>query len=158
MRRKILIIIAAMVLVSSASGSPIVIYIDDVDITPQVPTMLDIININVAGGASGADSHVEYSELSQNGTALQLDLFVDVGILTIPSTWSHLEQVGLFDAESYSLTVRAFEYQDGTLKDTYTRDFVVIPEPATLLLLALGSLISREYLHKGGNYNIIESR
>lgn len=141
MKREITIIIAAMVLVSSASGSPIQIHIEDVDITPLVPTMLDIINIDVLGGASLSGSQVEYSEFSQNGTALQLDLFVDVGILTIPSTWSHLEQVGPFDAESYSLTVRAFEYQDGTLKDTYTRDFVVIPEPSSVFLFALGALI-----------------
>jgi hypothetical protein len=31
----------------------------------------------------------------------------------------------------------------------------LIPEPSSLLLLALGSLISREYLHKGGNFDII---
>ncbi len=141
MKTKIAMIIAAMVLVSSASGSPIVIYIEDVDITPQVPSMWDMVNINVLGGASGSGSQVEYSEFSQNGTSLQLDLFVDVGILTIPSTWSHLEQVGPFAAESYSLTVHAFEYQDGTLKDTYTKDFVVTPEPSSVFLFGLGALI-----------------
>jgi len=134
-----------MVLVSSASGSPILIYIEDVDITPQVPTMLDIINIDVLGGASCSGSQVEYSEFSRNGTSLQLDLFVDVGILTIPSTWSHLKQVGPFDAESYSLTVRAFEYQDGTLKDTYTVDFPVVPEPCTLVFLTIGLPVLRAF-------------
>ena len=34
----------------------------------------------------------------------------------------------------------------------------VVPEPATIILLALGSLICRKGLHKGGNYNIIEFR
>ncbi len=33
----------------------------------------------------------------------------------------------------------------------------LIPEPATLLLLAFGGLLSRKYLHKTGNYNIIIS-
>ncbi|MHC4060389.1 MAG: PEP-CTERM sorting domain-containing protein [Planctomycetota bacterium] len=139
MKAKILII-GVMVLASSVSGSPIGIHIEDVEITPQVPTILDTININVLGSASGATSLVEYSEFSQDGTSLQLDLFVDVGIIAIPSTWSHLEELGPFAAESYSLSVRAFEYQDGTLKDTYTKDFVVIPEPATLLLLAIGAV------------------
>lgn len=143
-KMKIVIIIAAMVLVSSASGSPMRIYINDVDITPQVPTMLDIINIDILGGAAHAGSQVEYREFSQNGTSLQLDLFVLVGPLTIPSSWSHLEQVGPFDAESYSLTVRALEYQDGTLKDTYTVDFTVVPEPATFVLFGLGGLFLRK--------------
>ena len=144
MKRKITIIIAAMVLACSVSGSPIQIHIEDVDITPQVPTILDIINIDVLGGASGSDSQVEYSEFSQDGTSLQLDLFVGVGILTIPSTWTHLEQLGPFEADSYSLSVRAFEYQDGTLKDTYpTTSFEVVPEPATFVFFALGLLIAR---------------
>ena len=141
MKTKFITIIASMALVSSVSGSPIIIHIEDVDITPQVPTILDIINIDVLGGASGSGSQVEYSEFSQNGTSLQLDLFVDVGELTIPSTWSYLEQVGPFDAESYILTVRAIEYQDLTLKDTYTIDFVVIPEPSSFFLFTIGALI-----------------
>jgi hypothetical protein len=41
---------------------------------------------------------------------------------------------------------------------TLVVDGLIVPEPATLLLLALGSLISRESLHKSGNYSIIESR
>ena len=41
--------------------------------------------------------------------------------------------------------------------DTTYLHINVVPEPATLILLALGSLISREYLHKGGNFDIIES-
>ncbi|MHC4842900.1 MAG: hypothetical protein ACYTEE_03785, partial [Planctomycetota bacterium] len=72
--KTIIIIIAVMVLTGSASGSPIIIYIDDVEITPEAPTILDIININVSGGASGAGSLVEYSEFSQDRTTLQLDL------------------------------------------------------------------------------------
>jgi hypothetical protein len=135
-----ILIIAVTVLASSASASPIIIHIEDVEITPQVPTLLDTININVSGGASRSESQVEYSEFLQDGTSLQLDLFVDVGIIMTPSTWSHLEELGPFAAESYSLSVRAFEYHDGTLKDTYTKDFVVIPEPATLLLLAIGAV------------------
>ena len=138
MKRKIVIIIAAMILVSSASGSPTVIHIEDVDITPQAPITLDIIDIEVWGGASRSGSQVEYSEFSQNGTSLQLDLFVSVGDLTMLSTWLHLEQVGPFAAESYNLTVRAFEYQGGTLKDTYVTEFSVVPEPATVLLLVMG--------------------
>ncbi|MHC4466022.1 MAG: PEP-CTERM sorting domain-containing protein [Planctomycetota bacterium] len=134
------IIIVTMVLANSASGSPIIIEIDDVDITPQEPTMLDLININVSGGASGGGSYVEHSEFSQSGTSLQLDLFVDVGDTTIPSTWSHLEQIGPFSAETYGLTVNVFEYQDGTFKDTYTQDIVITPEPSTIGLLGLGAL------------------
>ncbi|MBA7634855.1 hypothetical protein ES703_42453 [subsurface metagenome] len=34
----------------------------------------------------------------------------------------------------------------------------VVPEPATLILLALGALVTRNQLHKASNYNIIESR
>ena len=144
MKRKIVIIIAAMVLANSASGSPIQIHIENVDITPPEPTILDIINIDVLGSASGSGSQVEYSEFSQDGTSLQLDLFVDVGDLTVPSTWTHLEQLGPFDAGSYSLTVRAFEYQDGTYKDTYPAvEFTVVPEPATIALLGLGLLVVR---------------
>lgn len=145
MKRKIAIIIVAMVLANSASGSPIQIHIENVDITPPEPTILDIINIDVLGSASGSGSQVEYSEFSQDGTSLQLDLFVNVGDLTIPSTWTHLEQLGPFGAESYSLTVRAFEYQDGTFKDTYTTDFVVIPEPISFLLFGPGLLIVRTF-------------
>ena len=144
MKREIIIIIAAMVLANSASGSPIQIHIENVEITPPEPTILDIINIDVLGSASGSGSQVEYSEFSQDGTSLQLDLFVDVGDLTVPSTWTHLEQLGPFDAESYSLTVRACEYHDGTYKDTYPAvEFTVVPEPTTIALLGLGLLIVR---------------
>lgn len=33
-----------------------------------------------------------------------------------------------------------------------------IPEPATIVLFAIGALLSRQSLHKSGNYNIIECR
>ncbi|MHC4132357.1 MAG: PEP-CTERM sorting domain-containing protein [Planctomycetota bacterium] len=144
----IIIAIVTMVFASSASGSPIIIEIDDVDITPQEPTIMNIININVSGGASSGGSYVEHSEFSQSGTSLQLDLFVDVGDLTIPSTWSHLEQVGPFTAETYGLTVNVFEYQDGTFKDTYTEDIVITPEPASILLLLTGVIGIRKLRHK----------
>jgi hypothetical protein len=136
--KTIIIIIAVMVLTGSASGSPIIIHIDNVEITPEAPTILDIININVSGGASGAGSLVEYSEFSQDRTTLQLDLFLDFGPLAMPSTWSHLEQVGPFTADSYSLTVRAFEYQDGTFKESYAQDFNVTPEPTSILFISSG--------------------
>ena len=149
MKRKIAIIIAAMVLANSASGSPIQIHIENVDITPPEPTILDIINIDVLGSASGSGSQVEYSEFTQDGTSLQLDLFVDVGDLLVISDWTYLEQLGPFDAESYSLTVRAFEYQDGTFKDAYPAvEFTVVPEPTTLVLFGLGGLFMKNFINQ----------
>jgi len=59
-----------------------------------------------------------------------------------------LEGKYLYDNSPFSFTF------DG---DDCIPQLHVVPEPSSLILLALGGLISRKHLHKAGNYNIIVS-
>lgn len=140
MKRKIAKVIALTIMIFSTSTAT-AIWIDSVDVIPEQPLEIDIITFNIFGTASGSPSQVAYDEFSQDGTSLQLDLYVDVGIFPAFSNWTYPKQVGTLNAAAYSLEVRAFDNYYGTLQDTYTVDFTVVPEPATIVLLSIGSLL-----------------
>lgn len=119
------------------------ISIIDVNIIPAEPLADEVITISVLGRAANSGSWVEYSEFSMVDTSLQLDLHIDMGITFMPSIWSYSQDISPLPAETYSLTVCGFEYYSGTLEDTYVMDFTVVPEPATIWLLAAGMLAVR---------------
>lgn len=150
MKREIVKVIALTIMMCFSTSTAIAIWIDSVDVIPEQPLEIDIITFDIFGTASGSPSQVAYDEFSQDGTSLQLDLYVDVGILPAFSDWTYSKQVGTLIAGAYSLEVRAFDNYYGTLQDTYPVDFTVVPEPASLVLFGLGLLIVRPLSRRKG--------
>lgn len=151
MKRKIVkVITLTIIMCFSASAAATTVGIVNVDIFPQEPLETDIITFDIFGQASSGGSHVEYDQFTQNGTSLQLDLHVDMGIIPEISDWTHSKDISPLSAETYTLEVRAFDYQLGTLQDTYTVDFTVVPEPTTFALFGPGLLIVRPLSRRKG--------
>ena len=146
MKRKIVKVIALTIMVFSTSTAT-ALWIDDVNVIPEQPLEIDIITFNIFGTAGGSPSLVAYDEFSQDGTSLQLDLYVDVGFIPMISDWTYSKDISPLSAETYTLEVRAFDNYSGTLQDTYAVDFTVVPEPATFVLFGLGLLIVRPLLN-----------
>ena len=143
MKRKIVKVIALTIMCFSTSATATSVSIGSVDVIPEQPLETDIITFDIVGSASCGGSHVEYDQFTRNGTSLQLDLYVDMGDITVVSNWTHSRDISPLSVETYTLEVRAFDYQFGTLEDTYTVDFTVVPEPASLTVFALGALLFR---------------
>ena len=144
------ILTLTIIMCFSTSAAATSVWIDSVDVIPEQPLEIDIITFDIAGRASRGDGHMEYDQFTQDGTSLQLDLYVDMGILFVISDWTHSKDISPLSAETYTLEVRAFDYQLGTLQDTYTVDFTVVPEPATFVLFGLGLLIVRPLSRRKG--------
>ena len=113
--------------------------IGEVYITPEIPSTTDLITI-FASGTEGSTVTIEDSDFLQDGTSLELDIFIIVGHLTIISPWEHSEVIGSLPAGTYNLTVSTFDKYDPIYNDTFSTTFEVVPEPASLLFLAAGSL------------------
>jgi len=135
----------AIIMCFSTSAAATSVWLDSVNVIPGQPLDTDLITFNISGQASGSPSEVEYDVFSQNGTSLQLDLYVNIGVFAAISDWDHSKQIQPLAANDYTLEVRAFDYQLDTLQDTYTVDFTVTPEPATLVLLTLGLPLLRAF-------------
>ncbi|MDD5134600.1 MAG: PEP-CTERM sorting domain-containing protein [Phycisphaerae bacterium] len=116
----------------------------DVNVIPSQPSNIDSIIFNISGGAARGGGHVEYDQFAQNGTSIQLNLYVDMGWTDTPSYWSYSKQIQPLSAETYTLAVNAF-YLDipDVIEDTHIVDFTVIPEPATVAILAIGLPVFR---------------
>jgi hypothetical protein len=125
-----------------------IVGITSVDVIPNQPLETDIITFNISGGASSMPSWVEYDQFSQNGTSLRLDLYIDRGFFQMVSNWTYSRQISPLPPDVYNLQVRAFDYQFGTLDDTYNVDFAVVPEPGTLAIFAFALPIFRYRLRR----------
>ena len=161
-KQTIRIMAVVLVFVCVVDSAKATVSITDVYIMPQVPAVEDIITIFASGSASQGSSWVDHTEFSMVDTSLQLDLFLDMGILFMVSYWSYSEEISPLPAGTYTLTVRAFgpSYVPpyyGDLEDTYTVDFTVVPEPATFLFLVMGIVAVREG-HCRNNVNFRTSR
>jgi hypothetical protein len=136
--------IIVLLLVCQASAN--FAWIDDVVVIPSQPLDIDVITLDISGSASSGGSHIVSSLFQQEENQLTLDLTIDMGITTEISYWSHSEQIGTLVPGTYSTTVRLFfpyAPPGEELQDTYTVDFTVVPEPATLVLFGLGGLLLR---------------
>jgi len=145
MKKVVKVTALTIIMCFTTSAAATSVWLDSVDVIPGQPLDIDLITFNISGQASNNSSHVEYDQFSQNGTSLQLDLHVDMGMFTAVSYWDHSKQIQPLSANDYTLEVRAFDYKLGTLQDTYTVDFTVTPEPATLVLLTLGLPLLRAF-------------
>ncbi|MHC4239531.1 MAG: PEP-CTERM sorting domain-containing protein, partial [Planctomycetota bacterium] len=99
-----------------------------------------------SGSASSSLSSIVSSLFLQEENQLTLDLTIDMGILPAIDYWSHSEEIGTLVPNTYFTTVNLF-FPDAPpgdeLQDTYTTEFTVTPEPSSLALFALGSLLLR---------------
>ncbi len=120
-----------------------IVGIDLVEVVPSQPTEDDIITFDIYGWASQEPSWVEYDEFSQNGSSLQLDLYVNTGDLYSYSDWTYSKQISTLPADTYTLEVNSFDYDDGSLDDTYIVEFTVVPEPMSLVFLGVGVYLFR---------------
>ena len=138
MKRLLLLTIAMMTIllfVKTARAN-----ITDVYTDPIEPTNIDVITIVVSGVEGSGAVLITGSDFQMEGTSLELNISLDVGIFAVVTPWSHSEIIGTLPADSYDLTVHGYYSGAFTGTDTYVTSFTVTPEPATIALLALGGL------------------
>jgi hypothetical protein len=117
--------------------------IESVYIAPSFPTETDSITFDISGWASKTDSWVEYDEYFEDGSLLQLDLYVNTDPFTSSSEWTYSRPILTLPANTYTLELNAYDYQANLLRDTYLFEFTVIPEPTSLFLFGTGLYIIR---------------
>ncbi len=149
MNKKILVIFAVLLLIACQASATVGIL--SVDVVPSQPLDTDLITFNIFGVATHDSSWVDQDVFSQNGTSLQLDLYVDMGIGDMVDYWDFSKEIQPLAPGTYDLEVRAYDDCEGspfygTLQDTYTVNFTVVPEPASLFLLGLGIMLARKNL------------
>ncbi|MFA5554250.1 MAG: hypothetical protein WCZ89_07935 [Phycisphaerae bacterium] len=122
------------------------IKIYDIWITPGYPADIDSITITVFGGANSPGL---VTSALFNPTDFTLDVYIDAGgNYTGINFWTHNEPIGTLPPDDYSITVRAYDFDDNTLQDECTIDFAVTPEPTTLLFFGGGILAIRTFSKK----------
>jgi hypothetical protein len=105
--------------------------ITDVEITPDEPTIEDIIIIDTSGTEGSGPVAVIDSFVNITGTEIGLDLILEVGPYAVITPWSYSEDIGILPAGMYDLTVRIIVYS--VVTDTYFKTFQVVPAPAMTL-------------------------
>jgi hypothetical protein len=149
MKTKTFILIAVLLLAGAnyCNGVNII----DVNVIPQQPSTADAITFYISGVASQRPSWVDpnYDQFTQDGTSLELDLHVHVGYFTETSYWTYSKEIGTLPAETYQLTVRAFDSRY-PLDDPYiyTKEFTVTPEPSTLIFFGLALPVFRIFMRR----------
>lgn len=134
MRKEILVITGIVLLISSVTTQA---EITDVFIFPEEPIIYDEITINVFG-EENYDVSITDSILNIDETSIEIDIYIDGGILPWITPWSHTENIGMLFIGTYDVTVNTFVEFNSTFNDTFSTTFEVVPEPATILLLFFG--------------------
>jgi hypothetical protein len=144
-RKAVLLNVFFVLVVFICPWTALSVGIDAVDVIPSQPTETDIITFDVNGWAGLSTSWVEYDDFSQDGSLLQLDLYINADGFRSISEWTYSKQISALPADTYTLEVNAYNYYfDGSLDDTYIVEFTVVPEPASIALLSFGlCLLSR---------------
>ena len=141
-------VLTIVFLVHSMNSFCAAVSINNVQISPDNPSIYDIITIETDGSIPGGGIALDESVFTQDEYALQLDLYyIDTFGPHIPQPWFHDEEIGVLPLGSYDLSVQVYWKSgtaDYTLHDSYSTNFEVIPEPLTLSLLTLGSLFIRK--------------
>ncbi len=135
-----MIFVVLLIFASQASAVE-ALGINTINITPSQPRSTDLIMFSISGWAAHTSSGVDHDVFTPNGTALTLDLYVDMGNLGAGSTWYFDKQIQPLAVGTYSLEVRPFWVFSPELnipQEPYNTSFTVTPEPCTLALLGLG--------------------
>lgn len=114
--------------------------ITEVNITPDTPAINDLIIITTCGVESSSVSILGSSYIL-DGLFLTLNISIYVGSLPMVTPWDESVNIGTLPEGTYNLTVHSIAQDYPQYDDTYYTSFEVIPEPATLGLLVLGSLL-----------------
>ena len=122
--------------------------INNVQISPDNPSINDIITIETDGTIPGSGIALDESVFTQDEYALQLDLYyTDTFGPQVPHSWFHDEEIGILPQGSYDLSVQAYwrltDTVDYFLHDSYSTNFEVVPEPTSVLLLLVGVPVMR---------------
>ncbi len=133
---KLLFVLVAMSGVAGIGNASIT----DISIQPATPTFNDDISVLVSGVESSSMGIVD-SSLTVDNTSIELDIYLQEGMLPVVTPWTHSENIGMLAIGTYDLMVNTIYAPD--VSDTFTTSFEVVPEPATLLLLAMGGLMMR---------------
>ena len=115
--------------------------ITDVVISPESPTDLDPITITTFGVESSGAVTVSDFDYLIDGNMLELDIYINVGSYQVITPWSYSEDIGTLPVDIYDLTVNVINEYEPSLNDTFSTSFEVVPEPASLLFLAIGMAI-----------------
>jgi len=114
--------------------------ITDVYILPEEPTIDDAITISVSGVEPYGGVSITDSVFNVDGTSLGLDLYLTLGLSPVLTPWSYSEDIGSLPMGTYELSVNTIFESEPIFNDTYFKSFEIVPEPSTVLLLALGIL------------------
>ena len=147
--------IAVVVIVSGlAAVSADVVTVDGINIEPDGPTDIDLVEITTHGWI-GYALYIDflYSDSYISETSIDLDFYFydsnPYGIkLPVAVEWDSTVNIGTLSAGAYDVSSKAWVIEDlicpePRLADTYSTSFTVVPEPAMLLLLGLGTVILR---------------
>lgn len=146
MKTKLITILSTAVLAFVYITNSANAVITDVEIIPEEPTMEDIISIVTSGEEGSGAVFVTETDFRTDGTSLELDIFLDVGVFPAITPWSHTEDIGMLPVGTYDLDVRTIVYSNVT--DTYFKTFQVVPEPSIALLICLGAACVRQIKYK----------
>ncbi len=141
-------VILAVLSVFACRASATAIWIDSVDVIPSQPLDIDLITFDISGRTASGGPQIVYDQFSQNGTSLQLDLYINMGPATMITPWTYSRQIQPLLPATYSMEVRAFWYVFDTLEDTYNVNFTVVPEPGTLAILGFALPVFRIFSRK----------
>jgi len=152
--KRLLFLLIAFILINSTESFCQIVSIDDVQIIPDQPLPWEIITIQVFGEFTHGGLQFDNSIYTPDNFNLQLDLFFTEGAgpsIFVP--WSRNEEIGMLTSGDYDLLVHAYWRSSietsYILHDSYSTEFIVVPEPNALLLFTLGAFITR-YVRRTG--------
>lgn len=116
--------------------------IDNVQVTPESPTISDSIEVNVFATLSYGE--IPYStEVTMLNNQVKIDIVFSGSGLPAITSWQHTENIGSLDIGTYDLVITTTKISSPGWDDEYTTEFTVVPEPASVLLLSLGAFFIR---------------
>lgn len=122
--------------------------ITDVEISPEQPSISDIITIETEGAIAGGGIYYNDSNFFVDNYSIHLDIYFTDHIGTaVPKPWFHDEVIGTLAQGNYDLLVQSYwrssETAEYILSDDYSTSLQVVPEPLTLIFMAIGATFIR---------------